>query len=310
MLAVESNGVILTGGCRAQPGGVHWGHAYGSFSGVQMSAQDRFVFVISDTVGTPRSCDSYAFEIAQQILSWPLDGWMAVCRESRIRPSLARLALEIERTIGLSRLQKYHPHRREIRGSGRYRGSIGDLIFPLHQASYLIGIGTNIACYNDDNSFVVAFTREVARRLRKDSAWEEPKLSPRDPGHLIGRDGRRMCKGNRNALSLHADAPSVRRYVGSLVGRGVGDGDPSEQVASKQELGLAQLLMLDAKELDGDAQSRTVALTEAMNIMRARLVENQRNLNAKTVAAFLARDEAWINGAIESNCDLILDWFR
>jgi len=219
---------------------------------------------------------------------------------------LSILALEIERATGLSRLEKHHPHRRQLRGDGAYRGTIGDLIFPLHQAGYLLGLGTQIACYNDDNAFVVDFTRSVGRTILAGRSQDLPTLRVRNPGHLLGRNGMRMCKANRNALGLLASPSEIRRFVGSVVGRGVGDSDPTASIQSGAELGLAALLSLSPRDLDGDARSRTYVLTESMCAVRALVEAGCRAWGDRDIGKRLARDEALAVAVIDSNVKTLL----
>lgn len=244
---------ILVGGCRAHRGGLHLGHVYGCFSDIAEFKEELYFFVVSDCAETDvASSERSMLEICLDVLALIPDRRIVLVRESRIRSSLAPLTTAIEQLLPIRLLEAAHPHRKLIK-AGAYRGSVGDLVFPVHQASYLVGLGCRVACYNDDNANAVAFARECARRVNR---WagrrfleDSVELVSRSPSRLLGLDGRRMSKSNDNFLSLTEREASVRRYVRRALGRAVKP-DIDVDRAGVQDIERGYLRLLDIPEAD------------------------------------------------------------
>src|SRR5690349_3377503 len=100
---------VVVGGCRATVGGLHLGHLYGTFDGLDSIASDLQVyFVISDCCdrGLKVAAGSTR-DIARGVLGVSPVG-VSVVRESRLRSSLAKLADYIERSLSFRRLREVH----------------------------------------------------------------------------------------------------------------------------------------------------------------------------------------------------------
>lgn len=264
-------------GARAEPGGLHWGHAYGATAGVDVQKAAAYYFVIGDTSTTAEAKEN-SHQTATDFLAWiNLLGNVHVVLESEIRAALDPLVVEIERLVPRRWLETAHPHRREI-VERTFNGSIGDYIFPVHQAAFTLGLGVEVVCFNDDNAFVTDFARRVGKRIsRGSSPLVEPWLFERVPPNLIGGNGTRMCKANRNTVSIFADPSIIRRYVKKVVGLSVGDGDPKDCSASTTEVALATLTGIGASELESrDAFERMNILTGGM-VSRAEAASQIRN---------------------------------
>lgn len=243
---------VLVGGCRSSGGGLHLGHAYGCFHEVKTSLEDQYFFVISDCIDAPPAAITREVSrIFVDVLS-VAPFTVHVVRESRIRRELYQLEFEIERSVPFARLRDAHPHRREIK-TGAYVRTISDLMFPVHQSVFLLGLGCAVACFNDDNRDVVSFAREAARRLlhqRGLSAPELPRLIERTPGRLESWDDRRMAKINRNCLGFDASATEVERFARRLVGGAVPAGKSfDESSISAREEAYARLIGADTRRM-------------------------------------------------------------
>jgi tryptophanyl-tRNA synthetase len=219
---------LLVGGCRATPGGLHLGHVYGCFSDVSLEPDESYVFVVSDMQAVSMdSLRSATLKICLDVLAWTdSDSQVYLVRESALRQSLTPIVDLIERIMPVSLLEAAHPHRSQIK-LGAYRGSIGDYMFPVHQASFLLGLGCTLACFNDDNRLVVEFAQKTARRLNRhlerDVFAAHLELLERVPTRLHGYDGLRMSKTNCNPLFLDAAEGQIRRYVRRTIGLATGN---------------------------------------------------------------------------------------
>lgn len=268
----------MLSGARAEPGGLHWGHVYGALAGVDLPALLAFYFVVSDTISGTDDIHHHTIDLARDFLAWAGPSHnIHVVRESAIRCELDPIVREIERQVPRSWLEKCHPHRQQL-SSGAYKGSIGDYWFPVHQAAFTLGLGVSTVCFNDDNAFVTSFARDVGRRISNNGdGLFSPRLIQRWPGHLIGANGLRMAKANQNTLSICADEPAIRRFVGRLVGLGVGTGDPEDSLASPAEVALADLAGLRPGDLGrSSARARAEVLSSSM-ADRAREVRRARS---------------------------------
>ncbi len=240
---------VFVGGCRAQGGGLHLGHFYGCFYGVYLRVDTSYYFVISDCISGSRvSVAASTVDVCLDVLSLPLvvpAGSVHVVRESGLRSALAPITAAIESVVSYGLLRSAHPHHARLKRGG-YGGSISDLIFPVHQAAFLLGLGCTTACYNDDNLDVVRFARECARRansMYESSALNaELQLILHKPSKLLGFDGRKMAKGHQNFLQLTASRSAVSRFARRFVGRSLGpDGDVHDAPCGDAEIGLANV---------------------------------------------------------------------
>lgn len=279
------NGLHCLSGARAKPGGLHWGHAYGALAEVDLPSVQAFFFVVTDTTSLSKDRFPDAIGIAKDFLAWTgRSENVHVVLESEIRSTLDPFVVEIERLIPRRWLEGAHPHRGQI-NDGTFQGTIGDYSFPVHQAAFTLGLGVERVCFNDDNAFVTTFARRVGRRISRDKgSLAEPRLLTRSPSNLVGGNGLRMCKANKNTLSLFADRDVIRKYVGRIVGLGVGSGDPDNSTASAAEVGLAQLCGIGPSICnESSARERTAILTTSMAALSASAGELRENLDGDAV---------------------------
>lgn len=263
---------VLVGGCRPLGGGLHLGHLYGCLTSLELADDDLYYFVISDcVVGDHSQIELSTREICLDVMAW-LGDRKRVClvRESRLRSALRPLVTALEGTTSLRLVEAAHPHRSSLR-AGQYRGSLGDFLFPIHQTSFLLGLGCNVACYNDDNRTIVDLARKCARKVNRlhnrDTLDESVCLIPRSPGRLLGADGRRMTKANQNCLMLDSDRPRVERFIKKLVGHAVGTGvalNPSVVTETEQSYFSLVPALIDDISIMTDGWARIEALTEGL----------------------------------------------
>lgn len=215
---------LLLSGCRAASGGLHLGHYYGCLYALPPVANAQMLFVINDCLQGPEEDIRTSTQlVAEDVLA--VAAWAArpvtLLRESRVREYLSSILLELCSATSFRLLAEVHPRSHDVKAGG-FAGSVSEYLFPLHQAAYTLGLGIDIACFNDDNSRFVDFTRKVARRCNKRFGRHlrtDTKLFPRVPGRLPGWDGRRMAKANGNTLPLRAAAAEVEMFARKLVGR-------------------------------------------------------------------------------------------
>lgn len=259
---------VFVGGCRSQPGGLHWGHVFGCFADLDMEEADTYFFIVSDGVGRGPSDRNDTARIAREALAWvSFDPRVYVVSESSLQRELLPLAELVQREVPLSWLQAAHPHRQRVR-TGNYRGSIADFLFPIRQATYILGLRADVACYNDDNALVVKFAADCADRLMARGATPYltiPELMPRGIARLPGRNGERMCKANQNTLPLLAPVGDVRKYVSAVVGRAIGTGVPMNpsEVTSIEHALFRLLAFDDVDRSNPDGHVRIESLTTA-----------------------------------------------
>lgn len=279
------DGLHCLSGARAKPGGLHWGHAYGALAEVRLPSIQAFFFVVTDTTSVSKDRSLDAIGIARDFLAWTgTSEKVHVLLESEIRSALDPIVIEIERLVPRSWLEGAHPHRAKI-SDGTFQGTIGDYSFPVHQAAFTLGLGVERVCFNDDNAFVTTFARRSGRRISRDRGQlAEPRLLDRFPSNLIGGNGLRMCKANKNTVSLFADRDAIRKYVGRIVGLGVGSGNPEGSTASAAELGLAQLCGISSSICsEPDARERTAILTTGMTALSESAAHLRDSLDADAV---------------------------
>lgn len=263
------DGLHCLSGARAKPGGLHWGHAYGALAEVELSSVQAFFFVVTDTTSSSKDGSLDSIGIARDFLAWTgRSKNVHVLLESEIRSTLDPIVIEIERLVPRRWLEGAHPHRGRI-NDGTFQGTIGDFSFPVHQAAFTLGLGVERVCFNDDNAFVTTFARRAGRRISRDRGQlAEPRLLTRFPSNLIGGNGLRMCKANGNTVSLFADRDAIRKYVGRIVGLGVGSGKPDNSTASSAEVGLAKLCGIGPSICyEPNARERTAILTTGMTAL-------------------------------------------
>lgn len=289
---------ILVGGCRASGGGLHLGHVYGCFHEVTVDSGVQYFFVISDCIDAPREqIDKNISSIFIDVLSaaqFPL----YIVRESKLRRDLYRLEIEIERTMPFSRLRDAHPQRREIK-RGTYSKTVSDLVFPVHQASFLLGLGCEVACFNDDNRDAVSFAREAGRRLllkRNIPALALPRLMERIPGRLESWDGRRMAKINRNYLAISASPLDVEKFARRLTGGAVPIGASFEEsMISEREQVYVRLMGADTSKMAG------LTGHDRLRMFSKLLLSYMDATQDKRVLAAQAWDEASISASLQEN---------
>lgn len=212
---------VYVGGCRAQTGGLHLGHVYGCFAGIP--AGTSLFFVVSDVLGNSEADLEYTLSIVRDATAVARHSGIevVVARESMLRAITGSLAERLVKHLSYRELAETHPPKRNVK-TGGFQGSMTDFLFPLYQAAYLLGLGTTVACYNDDNSRFVDLARKLARRSNRTHGTrfvESTRLINRHPSRLSGWDGQRMAKGNENSLPLTATPEQVSRFCERLVGR-------------------------------------------------------------------------------------------
>lgn len=274
------------GGCRASRGGLHLGHVYGCFHGLAPGPDDQYFFVISDCIDSPsKNLADDVRRIYVDVMSIT-DFPVSVVRESRIRKVLSQLEYEIERAASFTSMRDAHPRRRDLR-SGHFGGTVADLIFPVHQAGFLLGLGCAVACFNDDNSDLVRFARRAGEALRQRRDLRVPvlpQLVPRYPGRLESWDGRRMAKINSNCLFVDAPKNTVTRFARRLVGAAVPTGESfARSFGSERERTYAGLIGLEPDQLlELRGRERLVVFAEALWIyigeIQARRIEVLRHI--------------------------------
>ncbi len=129
--------------------------------------------------------------------------------------------IHLLRSMNFRLLVEAHPPKSKAKQLG-FQGMVDDFLFPVHQSTYLLGLGCGIACYNDDNSRFVDLTRKVARRcnaLHNTRLNDSVALLAKDPPRLRSWDGRRMAKDYNNVLYLSATEADIQKFADRLVGR-------------------------------------------------------------------------------------------
>lgn len=231
---------ILVGGCRLSPGGLHLGHYYGSFHGLEQYDPQNYFFVISDCTDASRKSRSSGLIdmlVDLRALAEGLPFRVHIVRESALRDELVPIFIGSLQRCSRSELFQVHPG---VAGGTRSKstGTVDQLLFPIHQASYLIGLDCDLACYNDDNSRFVDLARRISRRFQHSgmTTGAGPHLVSREPPRLLGSDLRRMAKGYGNTLPLSATPKMVRRFAERLVGKASeGTSDFDNETASRLE---------------------------------------------------------------------------
>lgn len=210
---------VLVSGCRAEPGGLHLGHVYGCLQELPIGRSDLY-FVIDDTCSPrvdPQSITDIAFDV---LASRPKGVNVRVVRATRLQDVLQPLVREILWHTTWPQLRIGHPKIVSLRDN-TYNDTLQDLLFPIRDSSRLIGLGCDIACYNDDNLRLVHFTTKLQRRIRKAMGVPEyhdtPRLRLREPGRLLSYDGTKMAKGRNNALLLSASPNEVSLFAKRMV---------------------------------------------------------------------------------------------
>lgn len=216
---------VYVGGSRGTTGGLHLGHVYGCLSGLTLREEDQYYYVVSDCV--PGCDDRSILRIALEVNAWS-EGALVV-RESQLRPHLRSLVENIEQATTFNRLRSTHPYRQAIQAND-YDGSVSDFLFPIYQASYLLGLGATDAAYNDDNISVIHFSRRCRRKLLSfnllSELHPEPRFVKKDPSRMVGVDGRKMSKKNGNVIPLQVSERRLTQLVLKGVGRAIGTGKP------------------------------------------------------------------------------------
>ena len=212
----------ILGGCRAHPDGLHLGHVYGHFAGLEwVRGTAKSVFVITDCHSGRRfSLGEGVSSMAADVLAvseiYGIDIW--IVRESRLRPMMAPLVTAMIEVLTFKELVGAHPSKSAIR-EGVDGVTLGDVMFPIFQAALMVGLGVETAVFNDDNAAYVNLSRKLAKRVRSRLGMETgsgPKLVARTPGRLLGPDGRRVSHANGNALPIRASRGRRHRYVREL----------------------------------------------------------------------------------------------
>ena len=208
-------------GCRAQPGGLHLGHVYGCFANIPVNS--NVSFVISDVLGSQVVNKEISLGVASDVvaISKHMGFSVGLARESAIRELTGILAENLVRFVSFREIAEVHPPKAAVKTLG-YSGSLNDFLFPIYQAAYLLALQAETACYNDDNSRFVDLARRLARRINASKGTlfiQSLELIHRTPTRLLGWDGRRMSKGNRNYLSVAASDREILRFSQRLVGR-------------------------------------------------------------------------------------------
>ena len=118
-----ANGLVeeastFVGGCRALPGGLHFGHVYGCMLGVPRAVP--LYFVLSDCLSEGRASEKSVTRVATEAIATGsllhLD--IRPVRESILRPYLAPLFQSLLTRIPFRLLAEAHPPRAEIKASG------------------------------------------------------------------------------------------------------------------------------------------------------------------------------------------------
>ncbi len=113
-----------------------------------------------------------------------------------------------------SLLEDTHPNKSQIADRAGMR--VKDYLFPIEQVAQILAIGTTDVVMNDDNLRFV----HLARRLRKIVMRRYPRfklvrptLLAGDVSRLVGANGKKISKGNCNALFLATEVSEIQEYV-------------------------------------------------------------------------------------------------
>ncbi|WP_209599745.1 hypothetical protein [Ruegeria sp. HKCCSA071] len=209
---------IALGGCRLSDGRLHIGHYHGCFGAQKLrSGFNKYFFVVQDSssqVGDGHKETESLLSILAELYALDLGTTITVFRQSQVFPEYSRLFDSLLDSATCSLLEDTHPNKSHIANRAGMR--VKDYLFPIEQVAQILATGATDVVMNDDNLRFV----HLARRLRKTVMHRypgfrlvRPTLLASDVPRLIGANGKKISKGNRNALFLEAKASEIQEYV-------------------------------------------------------------------------------------------------
>lgn len=284
----------IVSGCRVGNGGLHLGHLYGCFTYLRGGPEANLCFVVSDCLHGQRQLKRDGLEdlivdvlaVSRCISKEPR---IRIVRESTLRPSLGALLSLLLDVATLRDVIGTHPFKEDIRNAAMGM-TTGDFVFPLHQATYMLGLQARWASYNDDNNPYIHLARRTARKVNQRFGLhlaEDLELIPRQPSRLNGHDGRRMAKAYNNHLLLNASHRRIQDFATRLWNTCV---STDSTIFEPYSAALSKLGPIDGSPITGDRNLAEI-LWDGLAVFR-----NSRReiLDSFTgIEDRLAKDEAW-----------------
>lgn len=212
------NSMLGMGACRLADGALHLGHYNGCFRPDKLRTVRELLFVIQDSTSigsyTSEPLRSTVARIAAQLYSIPSVIKITPCLQTAIFGHYAPLFDVARRLVSVRLLETTHPKKQQLTTKDILY--LHDYLFPLDQAVQILATWTRNVLMNDDNQRSVRLARKLYDRLTfrlPALSLLRPQLILGNPPRLFGADGKKMSRGNRNAVFLLDSKDRLSRFV-------------------------------------------------------------------------------------------------
>ncbi|MFI2667383.1 tryptophan--tRNA ligase [Micromonospora carbonacea] len=206
-------------------GRLHLGHYVGSIANrVRLHQRYESFFIIADlhmlTTRNTRediaAVSRNAREMVTDVLAAGVDPARATFYLQSAIPEVGDLNTLLQNLVTVPRLERVPSLKDMARAAGKEEMPYGLLGYPVLQAADILCVKGQVVPVGKDNAAHVEVTREIARRFNHlyGEVFPVPETIVAETPSLVGTDGqRKMSKSLGNAISLSADAATVRRAV-------------------------------------------------------------------------------------------------
>lgn len=214
----------IMSGARLSPGGLHLGHYLGCLSPLAAFPKEKssYFFVIGDTSPIYRQIDQELhpdfIAMTSDLLSTPFGDRIKVVQKSKIVFEAPVLLHTLHNLVTFQQVLARHPQRAQIRTAETII-SIGEFFFILYEILQFLALDVGYVFMNTDNLKFVDFARRVARKFNNKygKTLYEPSLKHGIFPRLLGYNGQKMAKSNKNCIFLAESHEALKKKTNKLI---------------------------------------------------------------------------------------------